>query len=144
MHARACERLGWNAPYAEFRSLWASAFEPDPAVLSLVDRVRRMRSTGLLTDNPALLKEALAHELAEVGRRFDLQLFSYELRALKPEPELFRAALERAGRAPDEVLFVDDVQANVDAAASLGIAALRFIDPAALARDLAAAGLLDA
>jgi FMN phosphatase YigB (HAD superfamily) len=42
----------------------------------------------------------------------------------------------------DQVLFVDDVEANVAAAASLGIAALRFHAPAALERDLSRAGLL--
>ncbi len=142
MHAEACRCLGTRLPYAEFRRLWASAFEPEPSVLALVERVRRVRATGLLTDNAAVLREALAHELAEVGRRFDPLLFSCELRARKPEPELFRAALARAGRGPEEVLFVDDVEANVAAAADLGIAALHFRGAAALGRELAAAGLL--
>ena len=142
MHAEACARLGSRLPYADFRGLWASAFEPDPAVLSLVDGVRRARATGLLTDNSAVLREALTHELGEVERHFDLVLFSCELKRLKPEPELFQAALDRAGRKPDEVLFIDDVQANADAAASLGIAALHFTDSATLERDLVGAGLL--
>ena len=142
MHAEACERLGWRPPYAEFRSLWAAAFEPDPAVLALVARVRRTRATGLLTDNSAVLLDACGHELREVGAAFDRLLFSCELRSLKPEPELFRAALDRAGRTPEQVLFVDDVEANVAAAASLGIAALRFRAPAGLERDLSRAGLL--
>jgi putative hydrolase of the HAD superfamily len=142
MYRETCRRLASSMRYAEFRGLWASAFEPDPAVLSLVDRIRPRRSTGLLTDNSALLQEALAHELFEVGRHFDMLLFSCELGRCKPELELFRAALGRAGRPPDEVLFVDDVQANVDAAASFGIAALRFTGAADLERELAAAGLI--
>ena len=142
MHAEACERIGWNGSYADFRGLWASAFEPDPAVLSLVDRLRETRATGLLSDNSAVLQEALTHELSEVGAHFAPVLFSCGLGSCKPEPGLFRAALARAGRAPDQVLFIDDVQANIDAATRLGIAALRFTDPAALERDLASAGLL--
>jgi 2-haloacid dehalogenase len=50
--------------------------------------------------------------------------------------------LDRAGRTPGEVLFIDDVQANVDAAARLGMVALRFSDHATLERDLVGAGLL--
>jgi putative hydrolase of the HAD superfamily len=144
MHAEACARLGSSLSYAEFRTLWASAFEPDPALLALVDRVRRGRRTGLLTDNPAVLREALEHELEEVGRRFDLVFFSCQIGCCKPEPDLFRAVLARVGLAPENVLFVDDAPVNLEAAARLGITALRFETTDALERELLREGVLTA
>ena len=43
----------------------------------------------------------------------------------KPEPAAFQIALDRLGVAPGEVVFVDDSQTNVDAAAVLGMRAVR-------------------
>ena len=43
----------------------------------------------------------------------------------KPEPAAFQIALDRLGVAPGEVVFVDDSQTNVDAAAALGMRAVR-------------------
>jgi putative hydrolase of the HAD superfamily len=136
MHERACELLGWAASYDDFRRTWASAFEPDPDVLALVDAVRRDHATGLLTDNPPVLEDALRHELREVGLRFDFRFLSFELHSAKPAPAVFHAALHRARRRPGEVLFIDDSRENVEAAALLGISALRFTSARALEADL--------
>jgi putative hydrolase of the HAD superfamily len=142
MHQRACELLGWTADYAEFRCAWASAFEPDSSVLALVHALRRHRKTGLLTDNPPVIEDALRHELGEVGLEFDFLGFSCELRSLKPDPVIFRAALVRAESRPEETLFIDDVRANVDAARALGITSLLFTNAQALEADLARVGIL--
>ena len=47
-----------------------------------------------------------------------------------------RAALERAGVAPDQCLFIDDSAANVEGARAVGMDAVLFTDPAALEREL--------
>ena len=61
---------------------------------------------------------------------------------MKPDPRIFQLAAERAGLAPAELLFVDDSQRNVDAAAALGFDVHLFDDPATLHPALAARGLL--
>ena len=50
----------------------------------------------------------------------------------KPSAEAFEAALAAVGREAGEVIFVDDSQANADAATGLGIAAIRFEGAATL------------
>ncbi len=45
---------------------------------------------------------------------------------LKPEEGIFRAAMEMSGREPSELIFVDDRQENIEAAARLGIQAIHF------------------
>ena len=61
---------------------------------------------------------------------------------IKPEPAIYRLACERAGLAPGQLLFVDDSQANIDAAEALGFHTLHFTDPAALRPALERHGLL--
>jgi len=61
---------------------------------------------------------------------------------IKPDPRLYRIALDRMGRRADEVLFVDDSPPNIDAARALGFDVHLFEDPAALRPALAARQLL--
>lgn len=56
-------------------------------------------------------------------RHFRVALFSAELGCAKPEPEIYRILLDRLGAAPEDCLFFDDRQSNVDGARALGIKA---------------------
>jgi FMN phosphatase YigB (HAD superfamily) len=49
--------------------------------------------------------------------------------------------LQRLGIAPDQCVFVDDVEQNVDGTRAVGIDAFRFESAAELARDLRDRGL---
>jgi putative hydrolase of the HAD superfamily len=51
---------------------------------------------------------------------------SGEIQLMKPEPEIYRHLLERFGLQPAESVFIDDLQANVDAAKGVGLHAIRF------------------
>ena len=59
----------------------------------------------------------------------------------KPDPEVFEILAERSGIALDRLVFVDDKQDNVDAAAALGMDAILFTDAAALRAALRDRGL---
>ena len=69
---------------------------------------------------------------------FDGVLVSGEERMIKPDPRFFRLLVERFGLAPEATFYVDDSEANVEAARRLGFDAVRFTDPERLRRDLAA------
>lgn len=56
-----------------------------------------------------------------VYRQFDGEVVSCEEAVIKPEPEIYRRLLTRFGLDPSETLFIDDRQANIDAAAREGI-----------------------
>lgn len=51
---------------------------------------------------------------------FDDFFLSYKMGMSKPSPEIFIKVAEELGIEPNEALFIDDSQANVDAAAKLG------------------------
>lgn len=134
--------LGFRGGAAELRTAWATAFEPDPAVLDLVARARRTAPTALLTDNGPVLLAALPAELPAVAAAFDHLLFSCVLGATKPGADAFRRALDRAGAAAERAFFTDDSARNVAAATGLGIAAHHFTGASALEEALAARGVL--
>ena len=47
---------------------------------------------------------------------FDAVFLSYELHELKPSEAIFRKMIAAGGMRPEETLFIDDGQKNVDAA----------------------------
>ncbi len=60
----------------------------------------------------------------------------------KPDPRIFRLALDRFALAPHAALFIDDNEDNVAAARAMGITSHHFTDAASLETDLGRFGLL--
>lgn len=60
----------------------------------------------------------------------------------KPDPRIFEYLVERFEIDPAAALFIDDSQANVDAARAFGLSAIRFTDARALRRELVRLGVL--
>jgi soluble epoxide hydrolase / lipid-phosphate phosphatase len=62
---------------------------------------------------------------AELLPYFDHFISSSEIGLRKPNPEIFKLALERIGCRADEVVFLDDIGNNLKAASKLGIRCVR-------------------
>ena len=73
---------------------------------------------------------------------FDGRVISCRLKLCKPETEIYEHLLQTYALTPEETLFIDDVQKNLDAAAELGIGTLRFENAAQCERELRRLGLL--
>jgi epoxide hydrolase-like predicted phosphatase len=56
----------------------------------------------------------------------DVLVYSYEVGIEKPDRRIYRLTCERLGVHPGEVVFLDDVEANVAAARALGMRAVLF------------------
>ena len=74
--------------------------------------------------------------------RFRDIVVSGEEKMLKPDPALYRRALERFGLRPGEALFVDDRAINVEGAEAVGMRGHLFTGAKGLRRRLEAEGLL--
>lgn len=72
---------------------------------------------------------------------FDVLVWSYQLNIAKPDPNIYLHTLQQLGTKPEETLFLDDKQVNVDAAIALGMKSLPFSTVDRLRIDLAACGL---
>ena len=53
-------------------------------------------------------------------------VFSFEVKAVKPEPEIYRCLCDKYGLKPEECLFTDDVPANVKGAQACGFQGIVF------------------
>lgn len=76
-----------------------------------------------------------------IPEAFDVTILSYEVHSMKPEPEIYQTAAQRAGVAADQIFFVDDREENVEGARQAGLDAVRYVNVADLARQLRARGV---
>lgn len=72
---------------------------------------------------------------------FEGAAVSGRLGLLKPDPAIYRWLIETYAVDPQRAVFVDDVAANVAAAAELGFKAVRFVDEPGFRADLARLGV---
>lgn len=61
---------------------------------------------------------------------------SYAIHEIKPSPQFFHKTLAILDVQPEECVFIDDMQQNVDATKSLGITSVLFKDAKQLERAL--------
>jgi HAD superfamily hydrolase (TIGR01509 family) len=68
-------------------------------------------------------------------------VLSFQVGCRKPEPGIYQEAILRAGYPPQEILFTDDLIANVEGALLAGIDAVQFTSLAQFERDLHSRGV---
>ncbi len=115
---------------------------PVPGSLELVER---LDAAGV----PLFAITNFGHEFWEGFRptqpifdRFRDIIVSGTEKMMKPDPAIYRLALERFDIDPAGAIFIDDVAKNVASAESVGIAGHRFVDAATLERELVARSYL--
>lgn len=115
---------------------------PVPGMTDLVERLDR-------AEVPLFAITNFGHEFWQGFRptqpifdRFADIVVSGTEQLAKPDPAIYRLALDRFALAPHEALFVDDNADNIAAARALGITSHHFIDAATLETDLGRFGLL--
>jgi epoxide hydrolase-like predicted phosphatase len=117
--------LGVSAALVRDLIFEAFASQPDEALASCVVRLRqRGVVVTALTNNPSPAAELLARP--ELVRLFDLAITSADAHLTKPDPAFYRHAEARLGAAGADIVFVDDMLENIDAALRLGWSGVHF------------------
>jgi len=66
---------------------------------------------------------------------FERNFYSHEMGMRKPNPQIYIQALKEAGLEPEETLFIDDMEENIEAAKTIGMKVLH-IKPGTLLEKL--------
>jgi 2-haloacid dehalogenase len=157
----------WNAAQDAGRS-WADAVAeatarfPDHAeLIAAYDERWPETIGGEITGTVAVVRDLRERGLPMYaltnwsGEKFDLTFPMFEWLSwfdgivvsgregvVKPDPRIFAILLDRYRLDPPSTLYVDDVEANVDAARDAGMAGVLFTEPDRLRSDLRGLGLL--
>ena len=133
-----CALIDCRLDYEGFCQIWGIIFLPQTLIEEslLIGLKSQYRLISLSNTN--------AIHFPQVMRQYPMlehlhgHVLSYKVGALKPAPEIYRAALLRAQCRPEECLFIDDIAANIEGARREGIDGIVFENAAQLDRDLAA------
>jgi HAD superfamily hydrolase (TIGR01509 family) len=111
----------------EFRNAMLSIVRlPVEGMEEIVRRVGTSAPLGLLSNtNPVHFDYCL--QTFRVLQTIPTHFLSYRLKALKPEPEIFERVTAQIPFPRGEILYIDDLAENVDAARAAGLISHQFI-----------------
>ena len=95
-----------------------------PEMIELLYNLRSHYNIFFLSD----MIETTYRYLKDLLDDFDGGVYSYQEHLKKPDEKVFEVLLQRYGLKPEECLFFDDKQRNVDAARKLGLRAEVFLN----------------
>lgn len=127
--ARAIDRATLQHAAAD---IFAERLEMHP----LLDHLKQSGQKLILLSNTSRVHFEFIRDRFEFLKFFDACVLSYEVKSLKPEPEIYMAAVAAAGVSADECFFTDDIELNVQAARELGLNAAQYTTRPKLLEDL--------
>lgn len=95
-------------------------------LVALRELHKRYKIYLLSNTNPIMYYSEIARQFMQEGKTiddyFDGQVVSFLAGSNKPDRKIFEYAIDHLGITPEETLFIDDSQHNLDAASALGFA----------------------
>jgi len=133
-----------NFSRREFQAFLCEQSQPNTETLSIVaDLARSWRYLMTTLNNESLELNRYRIETFRLRRCFDVFFSSCYLGVAKPDPAIYRLALQLTGRSAGECLVIDDRETNLAVARELGMQTILYRDPAQLREDLWRAGVFE-
>ena len=119
--------IGHRPEMHRFAEIYFEALHPNPPMIELM---RELKDGGLrmaMLTNNVREWEPRWRSMLPVDEIFELVVDSAFVGMRKPDAEIYELTLERlGGPEPGECLFIDDIEANVEAARALGLSAVHY------------------
>lgn len=122
---RMCAACQLSVSREDFITAYTQFFTPIPSTYELIRALKPRYKLGLLSNTNEWHFE---HGIkpVEVFPLFDTVTLSYEVKAMKPAPEIYYDALRKLDMPAEACVYIDDLEENVVAARNLGMHALHF------------------
>jgi len=113
--------------YQHWVAAWMENYSiNEPGCRLFLELKTRGQPVYMLSNLAEYNKEAIERKFPALFRASRKNFFSFELGCLKPGAEIYQKTCAWIGAAPQQCVFLDDVQANVDGASSVGMTSLCF------------------
>ena len=124
-----CQQLEVQPDYRQLMKAASDIFRPAVEVIDVLQRLAKQGcQLGLLSNTCAAHWEWIESlELSWMKDCFETFVLSFQVRCLKPELAIYVVAAEQAQRPAQELLLIDDLAENVEAARNAGWDAIEFV-----------------
>ncbi len=120
-HALFEESIGQRVDHDKLLHAASDIFELNSPIVPILDELKRRGHRLVLMSNTSITHFEFIQRRFDVLNRFDDFVVSYEVGAVKPEPQIYEAALKTIGCAPHKCFYTDDIKEYVDEARKYGI-----------------------
>jgi len=117
---RMCEMLQIEADYQGFCASWSSIFTQELIPESTIAALARRYRLVLLSNTNAIHFDLVNRKYPAL-RHFHHLVLSHEVKAMKPDPAIYREAIAHAQCLPHECFYADDIEENIVAGRALGL-----------------------
>jgi FMN phosphatase YigB (HAD superfamily) len=139
--AKITEVLGLNVDFERFCALFCGIFTDTLIPESVLEDLGARYRLVLLSNTNAIHFDMI-RKTYPILRHFDELVLSYEVKAMKPHPDIYRAAIAKAGCRPEECFYTDDIAEYVEGARRMGIDAVQFENAEQIQKEMRARGIL--
>lgn len=105
------------------------ALVPIPETLELVQEVKQAGHKVFVLSNMHQVSFDRLEREYPIWDLFDGKVISCHINLIKPEPEIYHFILHEYHLRPEETIFIDDTEVNLEAAGRLGITPIKFSTP---------------
>lgn len=130
-----CESLETKPNRDDFLNALNDIFWANDPMLPIARKLAKLNfPRGILSNTNQLHWEYVENAFPRIWDAFpDHKISSFAVHALKPFPEIYKIAYEEAKREipdlqPNEILFIDDLEANVEAAKQFGFQTIHYTE----------------
>jgi putative hydrolase of the HAD superfamily len=135
------ELLDFQITYPEFCDLWSSIFLPEPIMPDSFLAALSENYPMIVLSNTNAIHFDMIRKNYGLLKHFDHEVLSHEVGAAKPQPEIYREAIRRAGCLPEECFFTDDIPEFIEGAKREGMDAGLFESPLQVQAELRSRGV---
>lgn len=128
LHRWLCDRYRAEATIEDVVRAAGDIFEPMEDTIALAARLASAgHRLGILSNTcDCHWEHCLAKPFPFLQQLFPVHALSFRLGHMKPDPEIYTAAAQLCGVAPQKIFFVDDRADNVEGARRAGYDAVQF------------------
>ena len=139
---REASRIGnLSVTREEFFRAFNDIFTPIDSTSALIRELKKRYRVGLLSNTNEWHYEHYFKSV-DVFPLFDTVTLSFAVREMKPGEKIYRDALGKLGAAPEECVYIDDIEAYAEGARRVGMKGIRYTTHESLLESLRSLGVL--
>jgi glucose-1-phosphatase len=141
-HERFCQESGTRPPFDDLLRAGSEIFTLNSPMVAIAAWLQQAGfPLGILSNTCECHWEYCMKQYPALQQIFPTRITSYQVGAVKPDAQIFAAAAEKAGHAPAEIFFVDDLAGHVAGAQAAGFDAVQYTTAQKFAEDLRSRGV---
>lgn len=119
------DKLQLSTDFESYFSVYNNVFALKPDVIKTLAKLKAKYRLILLSNTDVKHVGFIKKKFPEIFF-FDDYVLSYEVGWMKPDPQIYQIALEKAKAEAGECVFIDDLEENIEVAAKIGIHTILF------------------